>query len=466
MVGGTPSVIVGGQFCYYLYGVERIGHASGYKYFGNQDWYKLGALTLVKGQTATGSWGSAAETSFAIVFLCKGRHPLMFNKLEYPGDWNNRPRNLANLTAWMSRNYEQEFNWQIVNLKVDPFEWHDSPLLCISGSKKPGFTDKEVEKLKLFIQQGGTVFSCTECNGGGFKTGIRAIYRKAFPEYEMVRLAPDHPIYNIHAKLKGQPPAYIISNGSRPLVIHTDIDIAKDWQMRTSATKKNSFQFGVNLTRYIVGTYKDLMPRGRTYWPFPATANSNIKVARIKYGGNFNPEPLAIEAFSRNLSADESLSLDEVIVAPEELAGCGAKLAMLTGTDGVSLSPERQQALKTYVENGGTLVVDGTGGSEKFYTTMYKILRDTFGPNSLSPVAEDSPILEGIDNVRYRVASRKRISTREVLLRIITIDGRPAVIFSREDLTTGLLGCPSGVVDGYEPASAYALMKNLIKTIR
>src|SRR5205085_12650210 len=40
---------------YALYNVERVGVASGYKYFGNVNWFEVGAEDLVKRQRGDGS---------------------------------------------------------------------------------------------------------------------------------------------------------------------------------------------------------------------------------------------------------------------------------------------------------------------------------------------------------------------------------------------------------------------------
>ena len=40
--------------------------------------------------------------------------------------------------------------------------------------------------------------------------------------------------------------------------------------------------------------------------------------------------------------------------------------------------------------------------------------------------------------------------------------GRVGVYYSREDLTAGLVGYNCHPVDGYQPESAYAIMRNII----
>jgi hypothetical protein len=45
---------------------------------------------------------------------------------------------------------------------------------------------------------------------------------------------------------------------------------------------------------------------------------------------------------------------------------------------------------------------------------------------------------------------------------VVLLDGRPAVYFSREDITCALVGYPSYTVYGYEPDTAFALMRNIV----
>ncbi len=74
----------------------------------------------------------------------------MMNKLEYSIDqhgdkpkeanWNQRPRDTANVTKWVSRQLERELNWQIVNLRGPVEDLHDAPILFISGNQPVNFT--------------------------------------------------------------------------------------------------------------------------------------------------------------------------------------------------------------------------------------------------------------------------------------------------------------------------------------
>ena len=144
---------------YGAYNIERIGVASGLKYFGTIDWYKMGSSYLVEKQKSDGSWGSIQDTSWGILFLVRGRAPVMMNKLEYTFDkrqpgWNERPRDIANLAKWTGKAIEKDLNWQIVNLRVNTDDLHDSPILYISGKESLSFSSEDKEKLKEFVRNG------------------------------------------------------------------------------------------------------------------------------------------------------------------------------------------------------------------------------------------------------------------------------------------------------------------------
>ncbi|MCD6365421.1 MAG: DUF4159 domain-containing protein, partial [Planctomycetes bacterium] len=168
---------------YFLYGVERVALAGGYKYFGRVDWYKHGAAIVTATQSARGDWGGGDRTlsnaCFCLLFLVRGRNTVLFNKLKFDGDWNNRPRALTGVTHWLSKTMEKTFNWQIIDLAAPVEEWHDAPILFISGSNKaPVFTDDHIKRLRTFVNQGGTIFSVAECRGDAFKKGMRQAYER------------------------------------------------------------------------------------------------------------------------------------------------------------------------------------------------------------------------------------------------------------------------------------------------
>lgn len=54
---------------YYLYGIERVAALSNRSRIGGRNWYREGALCLLKHEEAGGGWGDLVNTSFALLFL-------------------------------------------------------------------------------------------------------------------------------------------------------------------------------------------------------------------------------------------------------------------------------------------------------------------------------------------------------------------------------------------------------------
>ena len=236
----------------YLYGVERVGLASGHKYFGTINWFETGARMLLEHQDDTGRWGNdVSETAFALLFLARGRHPVAFSKLKFDGDWNNRPRALAFLTRWMGDSLKRDLSWQIVDFGMDLSDWLDAPILCISGEKKPTFSEQELARLREYVSKGGSIFSIAECSGKEFSEGMRAVYAKLFPDYKLVPAEETHAIYTNPFPLRGSPQFSIVSDGLFPLAIHCDQDLVKGWLLQRSPTSKPALQAATNVLMYV-----------------------------------------------------------------------------------------------------------------------------------------------------------------------------------------------------------------------
>ena len=469
----------GGPFHYYLYGVERVGLASGYKYFGKKDWYKLGAAELVRTQHG-GGWGDLPNTVFSLLFLVRGRAPVLVNRLEYPGDWNNRPRALANLMRWTGRKIEGEVNWQIINLQSPVEEWHDAPVLLITGSQAPELTDAHLAKLRRYVQEGGMLVTIAECTGRAFDAawrgaaGRQGLYEKLFGGYEIQRLPPDHKIYSAHFTVPGRTPLWGVSNGVRLLALHTVSDLPLHWQTNSYATQADAFELAFNMIYYTTDR-ASFRHRGTSPWPRnqPTVPLRLAKVARVRYEGNWDPEPLAWERFALLMGQKWQTRLTVEPVEADKLDPQAHRVAAMTGTGAVHLTAPQKEAIKAYAAGGGTLIIDAAGGDEAFGDAVARQLEDIFGADSLAMLPTMSAVyqLPGMEiaKARYREAAKERVGASDrPRLMGVKAGQRVAVFLSREDLTSGLVGYPCYTSIGYhpgtvqEPGTAVELMRNMV----
>lgn len=357
-----------------------------------------------------------------------------------------------------------------MNVPVE--QWHGTPALYISGAKDPNFSAGEVDKLRSYVQQGGTLFSVRECDGKGFGDGIRRTYARMFPEYRMQPIKADHRILSINIKLDTRKGLFEITNGVRTLVIHSDIDMSRSWQLSLFRAAKDDFEFAANAMLYIStvlfeGPHPYVSP-----WP-AATARAparTIQLARLRYDGNWDPEPLAWARFGRLLTAERAIGVEARPTDILKLPSCGARVAHLAGTAAIALSADQRASIKKFVERGGTLLIDAAGGSTEFADSASKMLGEMFGPLSLQRLKPDAAIYNlpemKIDAVRYtRRAAAMELTvstTGPPYVRGITIDGRVAVMFSDLDITTGLLGIEAINCAGYRPKSAFEIARNVL----
>jgi hypothetical protein len=462
---------------YDLFGIERVGLASGFKYFGSHDWYRELAGRIVPAQFADGAFGhedhgndAIVDTAYTLLFLSRGRHPVMMTKLKFGKYWDNRPRDLANLAKFAGRELERPLNWQVVGIEHDWQDYFDSPVLYIASHEAPQLQDADYRKLRSFVLAGGLIFTQADGASPAFNAWVPELARRIAPGYKLEPLPDNSPVYSIEYKVAAHPPMLGVSNGSRLLLVHSPVDLSLAWQERSTKTRRWAFEIGTNIFVYASGK-PDLRNRlDSPYVPAPPDApKATLRVAVLQYNGNWNPEPAAWFRMSRCLQWEGGPALDVRPLAITDLGPGVCPVAALTGTDAHKFSPAEVQALRAYVVSGGTLLIDATGGENAFARSV----RDALLPAAFSdgvdePLRPDHPLVKGMkpglanaSPVRLRQFAIDRLGKLAPQIRVLDV-GKGHVVFSALDLTSGLLGTRTWGVLGYEPVSAQAFVRNVL----
>ncbi|HZZ44817.1 MAG TPA: DUF4159 domain-containing protein, partial [Tepidisphaeraceae bacterium] len=362
---------------YTLYGLERVGLATGYKFFGKHDWYKELAKWAVETQQKDGSWVNGdtvpSETAFHLLFLARGREPVFMGKLRWDGNWTNRPRDVALLTRFAGKALEQTFNWQVLGTQRDWMEWTDAPVMLITSDEAPKLTDEDVAKLRSYALAGGLIFTHAEGGSAAFNAFAADLAKRMFPEYEMKTLPATHGIYSALVPIAGTVPVLAgVSNGSRLLMVHSPTDLTKQWGVRINPGEKDrartmASDMGVNVVVWATGK-QDLRRRTDSAYVAERTEKpvGKIPVARLKYEGNWDPEPWGWVREARLFDRATSIGLDVKGVDLVALEPKTAPVAFLTGTAAHQFTDAEVKVVKEYVEGGGMLLIDSCGGGEAF----------------------------------------------------------------------------------------------------
>jgi len=428
-------------------------------------------------QWPNGAWGhedhgvdSIVDTAYTLLFLARGRHPVIMTKLKFAKSWDNRPRDVANLARWAGRELERPLNWQVVGIDHPWYDWFDSPVLYIASHEPPELKDADYQKLKNFVQAGGLIFTHADAGSVAFNRWVPQLVQRIAPGCELKPLPDNHPIYSLQYKLGSHPILQGVSNGVRLLLVHASGDVANAWQQRSTKTQRDHFQLGTNIFLYASGK-PDL--RNRLDSPYvpaaPGAPTGHVAIDRVKYDGNWDPEPAAWYRFSRYLQWETGEAADIRPVQAKELSPSVATLASLTGTSAAQFTPGESAALRKYVEEGGVLLIDACGGENAFtQTARDALLRGAFSGAQMLPLKPDHPLYKdlkpGLANpspLRMRPFAIERLGQLAPEVRLLKL-GKGYIVFSALDLTSGLLGTNTWGIVGYDPASAQKFVRNLV----
>ncbi|MEK6239065.1 MAG: DUF4159 domain-containing protein, partial [Planctomycetales bacterium] len=515
-VGGNPGSSQ--RYLYYMYGLERAGRLSSRRYLrvpGAQglklaDWYRQGVAKLVGNQDPLeGSWKGTGlaeaepnvSTSLALLFLAKGRRPMLMGKVRHgPGDdWNNHPDDAANLTSYVERVWERDLTWVVTRLEhgnVD--DLLQVPVLFISGQEPPTFSDKAAKTLREYVERGGVILAESCCNGKvrGFEKGFREfVDQKMFPERPapLLRLGPQHPVWRAEEAV---PEEWIgslhgMNVSCRTGIFLCDRDLSCKWQyssprrLRKLAALAGDFKqdvhaansIGINVLKYAT----DGQVNYRYETPDSALSQENknsvrrgqLVIAKVKHGGESNAAPAALPNLRKALSEVKNIRVSlhpkETVLSHSEILDFPA--LFMHGRQAFSLTDAERASLRTYVaDRGGFLLADSVCGNDRFARSFREEMRKTFSNHRWEKIPAGHPMLSsrfgGYDlrKVRMRkpTPEGEEYELVEPVLEGVRIGERIGVVFSPYDVSCALEDHASGDCKGYHPQDALRIGVNAV----
>ncbi|MCC7475730.1 MAG: DUF4159 domain-containing protein [Pirellulales bacterium] len=516
-VNHNPRPAGGGQAClyYYLYGLERAGRLTARRFIGDHDWYREGAELIVREQDSLshywkGSWYAEREprisTAMALLFLSKGRRPIVLAKLKYgEGEgWNQHRRDAAHLTEYTEEAWGLGLTWQVIDPATARVEdLLQAPVLYISGSQAPALLP-HAKKLRDYVDRGGFLFAEACCSDSSrFDAAFRQLLAAVFPEpeYKLQPIPPGHPVWRMQevvrpdSRYAGR--LYGVEYGCRTCVVYCDRDLSCSWELARPGLWKeypadvsqqiaDALTVGVNVLTY--ATNRE--PKGKEQsFDTPladdsaaaeAGVRATIEIVKLRHGGGCNDAPGALLNLLSTASKGE-LKL-QVRAAPELINLSDPSLfryhlAFMHGRYEFRLTEQERVQLRQYLERGGTLLADSICASKSFTTAFRRELGAALPGHGLARIpADDRLFTNSYGGYDVRAVSLRdpqaagdnqqplapRIRKSEPQLEGIQLDGRWAVIFSPYDISCALESHEALSCRGYTREDAARIGLNVL----
>ncbi len=374
-------------YYYYMYGMERVGRLSGQRFIGRRDWYREGADALVRRQDKlNGSWvgltfSTHVETSFALLFLSKGRRPVVLSRVKHGEgqDWNRHRAGMPHLVRRVEQSWKMTLTWQTIDLAASTTEdLLMSPVLLLSGSEALQLTAEQKQQLRDYVNQGGFLFceglvGCG-CDGQAFDASLKALLAELFPDSPLRRLPPDHAAWFADAAIRPDDLPedlwlYGVDACCRTSVIYCPHPLSGYWELDQPRQMKEYPEsvraqveacsvLGQNILAY--ATNRQL--KGKLERPNVAVSEPNsgrsrgvLQIPKLAHGGGSDDAPNAL----RNLLQLAGAALEMRINSDTPLINATDEnlyrypILFMHGRRTFSFSASERKALCTYLQRGG-----------------------------------------------------------------------------------------------------------------
>ncbi len=204
--------------------------------------------------------------AYSLILLSLSVNPPIA-RLHYQGggDWYNDPDILPNLIHFINETLGTKYKEKNIIVTPDSPELFNYPIIFITGHGNITFNDKEVENIRKYLINGGTLYIDDDY---GLDKYIRRELKKIFPNKQLKPLPSSSQLFHIyfdfnglpqiHKHYEGPPVCYAIFIGKRPVVLYTyNSNISDGWNDPSVYNDppqlcEKALKMGLNIVLYLI----------------------------------------------------------------------------------------------------------------------------------------------------------------------------------------------------------------------
>lgn len=407
--------------------------------------------------------------------------------------WRSFPGDGYGIVSKANKALAESLNYQYATkpLAEGGFDPHDVPLLYMTGDYAFTFTEQEVENLRRFLMDGGTILFNAARGREAFTRAVAMEMRRVFPNKPFMRMPPDHPVFNARyriprvtvmadgARFTQAPEVYSIDIGTRAAAILLPWGAGAAWSDAGEYHPRGRHmvdeladRLGVNLIAYVLGSTeyaRFLAQKFAVYSGQDPAEGDPLRFAIARYRGSFDLYPAVqnsvLSAIRRNL--DVAVDYSPAYVDLDAPALHYYPLAFMTGHYDFQLTDPQVANLRSYLTRGGVLLASAGAGLSPFDMAFRREMQRVLPDAPLVQLPPTHPIfLSGpirIDHVKYtEPVIRDDPTLDQPVIFGQFVNDQLAVIYTPYDLMTGVNREPNAYAKAYAPRDADKLLIDLI----
>jgi hypothetical protein len=489
-----------GKSMYYnYYGLERLGRLSGQRFIGRYDWYRQGCTNLVRFQATDGSFpypdkgngldagNSVITTSFALLFLSKGRTPVLVSKFAWgkraaggantvlvehdlndnptlKPDWNRKRNDARHMVEFAAREIfdNEPLAWQVYDPRLQGLTDNEtkidlevglllqSPVLYLNGhgpmpfvGRGKEFLSVEEKVLKRYLEEGGFVFAEACCGDKEFARSFEQLLDRIAPGSTLRKLPPEHSIWTMFPGISPAdfPDLQYLDRGCRTVAVFSPSPLAGYWEESKYMPKngrnpqnrgEKAFCLSRNVIAYATGMELPKPKLTRTILVSgidAGIARSKFRPAQIRYVSDASQQPPPAADALKNLTGflQQNAKLDTTmtteVLSPTDQALFKYKFMYLHGRKPVSFTPDELENLKVNMQTGGVLLADAACNGYKQWQEFDRSFRAAMEQMWGKKLVPIEERADGKPDPFFKVAADANIDIRNVKCRREKADG-------------------------------------------